>query len=101
MLDRLRALLNRPSTAEDDVEPDTHVARTRETGGTPDDTGDRGGPPAPAPPRSTWAGSVARTSATPGRRGPTPRQPLTAGPRRPEGAPARARHQALGFPTDG
>lgn len=43
MLDRLRALLNRPRTAEDDVEPDTHVARTRETGGTSDDTGDRGG----------------------------------------------------------
>jgi hypothetical protein len=41
MLDRLRALLNRPRTAEDDVEPDTHVARTRETGGAPGDTGDR------------------------------------------------------------
>jgi hypothetical protein len=43
MLDRLRALLNRPRTAEDDVEPDTQVARTRETGGSPDDAGDRGG----------------------------------------------------------
>ena len=41
MLDRLRALLNRPRTAEDDVEPDTHVARNRETGGAPGDTGDR------------------------------------------------------------
>ena len=41
MLDRLRALLNRPRTAEDDVEPDTGVARTRETGGGSDDSGDR------------------------------------------------------------
>ena len=41
MLDRLRALLNRPRTAENDVEPDTHVARTRETGGARGDTGDR------------------------------------------------------------
>jgi hypothetical protein len=39
MLDRLRALLHHPRTAED-VEPDTHVARTRETGGAPDDRGD-------------------------------------------------------------
>ena len=41
MLDRLRSLFNRPATAEDDVEPDTHVARTRETGGAPGDGGDR------------------------------------------------------------
>jgi len=33
MLDRLRALLRRPRTAEDDVEPDTALARSRETGG--------------------------------------------------------------------
>ena len=33
MLDRLRALLKRPRTAEDDVEPDTALARSRETGG--------------------------------------------------------------------
>jgi hypothetical protein len=32
MFERLRALLGRPSTAED-VAPDTHTARTRETGG--------------------------------------------------------------------
>ena len=37
MLDRLRSLFNRPATAEDDVEPDTSVARTRETGGAPGD----------------------------------------------------------------
>jgi hypothetical protein len=41
LLDRLRSLFNRPPTAEDDVEPDTHVARTRETGGAPGDDGDR------------------------------------------------------------
>ena len=41
MLDRLRDLVHRPRTAEDDVEPDTQVARTRETGGGPGDDGDR------------------------------------------------------------
>jgi hypothetical protein len=41
MFDRLRSLFNRPPTAEDDVEPDTHVARTRETGGEAADGGDR------------------------------------------------------------
>lgn len=30
----------RPATAEDDVEPDSAVARTRETGGGPGDDGD-------------------------------------------------------------
>jgi hypothetical protein len=53
MLDRLRALLNRPRTAEDDVEPDTHVARTRETGGAPGDTGDRASTTGTGPPRTT------------------------------------------------
>jgi hypothetical protein len=33
MLDRLRALLGRRRTAEDDVEPDTALARSRDTGG--------------------------------------------------------------------
>jgi hypothetical protein len=41
MLDRVRELFDHPKTAEDDVEPDTHVARTRETGGEPGDDGDR------------------------------------------------------------
>lgn len=41
MLDRLRALFGRPRTAEDDVRPDPHVARTRETGGEPGTGGDR------------------------------------------------------------
>ncbi len=40
MLDRLRDVFDRPATAEDDVEPDAHVARTRETGGGPGDEGD-------------------------------------------------------------
>lgn len=33
MLDLMRRLAGRPRTAEDDVAPDTAVARTRETGG--------------------------------------------------------------------
>jgi hypothetical protein len=33
MLERLRALFGRTRTAEPDVEPDTGVARSRETGG--------------------------------------------------------------------
>jgi hypothetical protein len=41
MFDKLRTLFGRPATAEDDVEPDTAVARTRETGGEPGDGGDR------------------------------------------------------------
>jgi hypothetical protein len=39
MLERLRALWHHPETSED-VEPDTHVARTRETGGGGSDRGD-------------------------------------------------------------
>jgi hypothetical protein len=41
MFDELRAQFGRPTTAEDDVEPDTGVARTRETGGGPGDEGDQ------------------------------------------------------------
>jgi hypothetical protein len=33
MLDKLREAVGRPATAEDDVESDPAVARTRETGG--------------------------------------------------------------------
>ncbi|GAA0896523.1 hypothetical protein [Pseudonocardia zijingensis] len=40
MFDRIRALLRRPETAEDDVRPDPDVARTRETGGLPTEEGD-------------------------------------------------------------
>jgi hypothetical protein len=40
VLERLREWFGRPRTAED-VEPDTQVARTRETGGGPGDGGDR------------------------------------------------------------
>ena len=43
MLERLRARLRRPRTAEDDVEPDTAVARTRETGGAPTEDHDSAG----------------------------------------------------------
>ncbi|MBN9099372.1 MAG: hypothetical protein J0I49_14850 [Pseudonocardia sp.] len=39
MLDRLRALFGWPRTAED-VSPDTHTARTRETGGSARTDGD-------------------------------------------------------------
>jgi hypothetical protein len=38
MMERLRALLRRPKTSED-VESDTAVARSRETGGETDETG--------------------------------------------------------------
>ena len=80
MLDRLRALLNRPRTAEDDVEPDTHVARTRETGGAPDDTGDRASTTGTGP-TEDYVGRI--SGQDPGYRrgdgGRTPRQPLTAG----------------------
>ena len=41
MFDKLRTLFGRPATAEDDVEPDTAVARTRETGGGPGTGGDQ------------------------------------------------------------
>jgi len=41
MLSRLREMFRRPPTAEDDVEPDTGVARTRETGGDPSDAADQ------------------------------------------------------------
>lgn len=41
MFDKLRTLFGRPATAEGDVEPDTAVARTRETGGGPGDDGDQ------------------------------------------------------------
>ncbi len=41
MLDRLRAMFRRPPTAEDDVQPDPDIARSRETGGESDDRGDR------------------------------------------------------------
>lgn len=40
MFEKLRALVDRPATAEDDVAPDTAVARTRETGGGPGEDGD-------------------------------------------------------------
>ncbi len=40
MFDRLRDLVRRPRTAEDDVRPDPHLARTRETGGGTRDDGD-------------------------------------------------------------
>jgi hypothetical protein len=40
MLDRLRNLLRRPRTAEEDVRPDPDVARSRETGGSPTEAGD-------------------------------------------------------------
>lgn len=40
MLERLRNLFRRPPTAEDDVEPDPAVARTRESGGRDTDAGD-------------------------------------------------------------
>jgi len=40
MLDKLRGMLGRPGTAEDDVEADPNVARTRETGGAGSDDGD-------------------------------------------------------------
>lgn len=40
MFEKLRALFDRPATAEDDVAPDTAVARTRETGGEAGDAGD-------------------------------------------------------------
>lgn len=43
MLDRLKSALGKPDTAEDDVEPDTATARTRETGGLPTDEHDSGG----------------------------------------------------------
>jgi hypothetical protein len=41
MLNRLRAILRHPRTAEDDVAADTAVARTRETGGAPTDDADQ------------------------------------------------------------
>jgi len=41
MFKKLRALFDRPATAEDDVEPDTAMARTRETGGGPGDDADK------------------------------------------------------------
>jgi hypothetical protein len=41
MFDKLRGLFGRPETAEDDVEPDPAVARTRETGGGPGDESDQ------------------------------------------------------------
>ena len=40
MFEKLRALFDRPTTAEDDVAPDTTVARTRETGGGQGDDAD-------------------------------------------------------------
>lgn len=40
MFERIRALLGRPRTAEDDVRPDPAVARTREIGGRPTEEGD-------------------------------------------------------------
>ena len=41
MFEKVRDALGRPATAEDDVEPDPGVARTRETGGGSGDTGDQ------------------------------------------------------------
>jgi len=41
MLDELREKLGHPRTAEDDVEADPAVARTRETGGELTDDGDQ------------------------------------------------------------
>ncbi|MFC5947413.1 hypothetical protein ACFQH9_03860 [Pseudonocardia lutea] len=40
MFEKIRALFGRPSTSEDDVSPDTHTARSRETGGRPTERGD-------------------------------------------------------------
>lgn len=42
MFDRLRNLLGRPQTAEDDVAPDSRTAGSRETGGLGDQDEDRG-----------------------------------------------------------
>jgi hypothetical protein len=41
MFEKVRALFDGPATAEDDVESDHAVARTRETGGGPGDDGDK------------------------------------------------------------
>jgi hypothetical protein len=40
MFDRLREKFSHPRTAEDDVEPDDNVARSRDTGGRDTDRGD-------------------------------------------------------------
>jgi hypothetical protein len=40
MFDKLRDLVRRPATAEDDVEPDPNLVRTRETGGGSGDDAD-------------------------------------------------------------
>ncbi|MBA3908081.1 MAG: hypothetical protein H0X35_15595 [Pseudonocardiales bacterium] len=41
MFEKLRDVFNRPPTAEDDVQADPNVARTRESGGGPGDDGDK------------------------------------------------------------
>lgn len=41
VLDKLKNALRRPDTAEDDVQADPDLARSRETGGGPGDGGDR------------------------------------------------------------
>ena len=41
MFEKVREVLGHPATAEDDIEPDATVARTRETGGGPGDAEDQ------------------------------------------------------------
>jgi hypothetical protein len=43
MLEKFREKFSHPRTAEDDVEADEAVARTRETGGAPTDDADQAG----------------------------------------------------------